>query len=88
MYFEDEESIRKHPQAIFILEPHDVMPVSIFAYSDFLGYFPGKRMIGCVTGTCYSVPFMRQIYTWANGSSVEKKNLQKLLKNGKDYVNY
>ena len=44
MFFENEESIRNNPQAIFILEPHDVLPVSIFAFSDFLGYFPGKKM--------------------------------------------
>jgi hypothetical protein len=60
-----------------------ILPFSgLFAFSDYLGYFPGHKMIGCLTSACFLVPGMKHVFTWASASSVEKKNLQKLLSTG------
>lgn len=82
IFFENRAAILATSPAIFMLEPHFVLPVSIFAFSDFLNYFPGHTLVGCVTSACFNVPFMRHLYTWANGSTVEKKNLQRMLDRG------
>ena len=33
VYFEDKAAISSKPAHIFVLEPHDILPVSIFAFS-------------------------------------------------------
>lgn len=68
--------------AIWSIEPHDILPLGLFAMSDYLGYFPGHKMMGCLTSACFIVPGMKQVYTWASACSVDKKNIQKLLETG------
>lgn len=82
MYFEDRNAVTTADQQIFVLCPHDVLPVTIFAFSDFLGLFPNSKLMGCVSGVCFQVPFMRNIYTWCNGSSVDKSNMHRLMQTG------
>jgi hypothetical protein len=48
VYFEDEESFNainnpKATSALFAIEPHDVLPVGILAFSNALGYFPSHE---------------------------------------------
>ena len=38
VYFEDRASVDSKPAHIFVLEPHDVLPVSIFAFSGLYYY--------------------------------------------------
>ena len=83
VYFEDKNAIDSKPGHIFVLEPHDVLPVSIFAFSDCLGIFPKQKMLGCLTGACFYVPMMKHFYTWSNAISVEKYHIEKALDLGK-----
>ena len=80
LVIENRELLNKSKVAIVSLEPHDVLPVSIFAFAASLGYFHVQKLVGCLSGSCFSVPFMRHFYTWAKATSVDKKNLQKLCK--------
>ena len=79
---EDVEKIKTMGPAVFALEPHDVLPLSIFAFNDCLEGLPGQKCLGCVTSACFSVPIMRHIYTWVNAYSVDKKSLIKMLSTG------
>ena len=87
LYFEDKHSVENpNTPALFFLEPHDVLPVGIFVFQDFLGYFKGHAMLGAVSGSLFNAPFMRHTYTWANGTSVEKENLQRVISEGHSVV--
>ncbi len=44
LYFEDKNLVSNPSPAIFFLEPHDVLPVGIFVFQDYLNYFPGHKM--------------------------------------------
>jgi 2-acylglycerol O-acyltransferase 2 len=79
---EDLSALESSGPAIFALEPHDVLPLSIFAFSDVIKGFKGHTCIGCVTSACFSVPLMRHVYTWVKAQSIDKKNLLKLLSEG------
>lgn len=84
---EDYEAMRLSGEsgkpAIFVLEPHDVLPVSIFSLCDFLGALPGKRrLIGCISSACFRVPLMRHVWSWVCAESVDKSNVVSLLKRG------
>ena len=69
--------------AIFVLEPHDVLPVSIFSLCDFLGALPGKRrLIGCISSACFRVPLMRHVWSWVCAESVDRGNVVRLLNEG------
>eukprot|EP01038_Epipyxis_sp_PR26KG_P009728 gene9728-13093_t len=84
LYAEDFEALEKASKpAIFALEPHDVLPVSIFGLSDFLGYLPKEvKLLGCLSSACFNVPLMRHVYTWASAVSIDKKNIQRMLSKG------
>ena len=77
---EDKEALEKSGPAIFAIEPHHVLPLSIFAFNDCLKGFGGHNCIGCVTGACFKMPLMRHVYTWVNAHSVDKKEVLKLIK--------
>ena len=78
----DRKAVQESGPSIYVIEPHDVMPLSLFALSDNLGYNTGHKMIGCLTGMVFHVPFMKQIYTWASATSVDKKNILRLMDKG------
>lgn len=81
-YVEDKAALESSGPAVFALEPHHVLPLSIFAFNDYLKGFSGHNCIGCVTGAAFKVPLMRHVYTWVNAASVDKKNLVKMLDEG------
>ena len=69
--------------AIFVLEPHDVLPVSIFSLCDYLQALPGKRrLIGCISSACFRVPLMRHVWSWVCAESIDRTNVVRLLKDG------
>lgn len=82
MILEDKDAIEQSGPAIFTLEPHDVLPLSIFAFNDYLKGFEGHNCLGCLTSACFKVPLMRHVYTWVNAYSVDKKSLTKALDKG------
>lgn len=83
---EDPEELAKSGKAIFALEPHDVLPLSIFAFNDFFGAVKGHKILGCLTGAAFNVPLMRHIYTWVNANSIDKKNIIRMLKDGNSVI--
>ena len=44
IFVEDKEALEKCGPALFALEPHDVLPLSIFAYNDTIRGFSGHRL--------------------------------------------
>lgn len=82
IYQEDPDALRSCGPALIALEPHDVLPFSMFCFNDFLGFFPGQKLLGCLTSICFSIPLMKHVYTWASATSVDKKNIMKMLKRG------
>ena len=79
---EDWDALNSVTPAIMCLEPHDVLPVTFFAFANSLGYFGKHKMRGCVSGAIFNVPFMRHIYTWAESTSVDRDNIRKILSDG------
>jgi diacylglycerol O-acyltransferase 2, plant len=68
--------------ALFAIEPHDILPLSIFAFNDCLGGLKGHTCVGCVTSICFFIPIMKHIYTWVHARSADKKNLIDMLRKG------
>jgi hypothetical protein len=56
IYCEDRDAVLKCTPAMFAMEPHDILPVSIFSFSGILGYFPTHDCRGCLTSACFVVP--------------------------------
>ena len=79
---ENLQEINKYKQVLYALEPHDVLPLSIFVFNDNLNAFPGQKCLGCITGACFNIPLMRHMYTWVNATDVGKKNVLKLIADG------
>lgn len=82
MVAEDQKALEKSGTAIFALEPHDVLPLSIFAFNDHIKGFSGHNCLGCLTSAAFQIPMMRHMYTWVNATSIDKTNLVKMLNNG------
>lgn len=79
---EDLEALEKSGTGIFAVEPHDVLPLSIFAFNDAIKGFKGHTCRGCMTSAAFKVPLMRHVYTWVNASDIAKKNVMKMLSEG------
>ena len=75
----DKKAIEDAGPSIFLIEPHDVMPLGLFCFSDSLGYNTGHKNVGCLSGACFMVPLMKHVYTWASAQSVAKKNVKRLI---------
>lgn len=79
VYAEDYDAVLAAKPALFGLEPHDILPISLIALGDVLKTLPGHKLRGALTSACFQVPGMRHIYTWATAVSVDKKSLRRLL---------
>lgn len=79
VYAEDYDAILAAKPALFGLEPHDILPISLIALGDMLKTIPGHKLRGALTSACFQAPGMRHIYTWATAVSVDKKSLRRLL---------
>lgn len=79
---EDPDAINDAKTCLFSLEPHDVLPVSIFWGSDYIGVFPKLKSIGCMSNAVFNIPIMRHVYTWMSASSADRKNCEKLFAKG------
>jgi len=82
LLFVNKKAVENSGPAMFLIEPHDVMPVSLFCFSDFLGYNKGHKNRGCISGAAFSAPLMRHVYTWASATSVSKRNVRRLMDAG------
>tara|TARA_A100001035_G_C27765774_1_gene493563 strand:+ start:429 stop:1538 length:1110 start_codon:yes stop_codon:yes gene_type:complete len=82
LLFIDKKAVESTGPAMFLIEPHDVMPVSLFCFSDFLGFNKGHKNRGCISSAAFSAPLMRHVYSWASASSVSKSNVMRLMDAG------
>ena len=80
--FEDYDKVNDGGNCLFALEPHDVLPVSIFWASDYLEVLPKHRNLGCMTGILFKIPILKHIYTWMSATDVSRKFVEKLLAKG------
>lgn len=74
--------VAERQNAIYALEPHDVLPVGLLTFSPVLNLFPGQHAVGGVTSALFLVPILRHIFTWLSVVSIDKKKLIKLLTTG------
>jgi 1-acyl-sn-glycerol-3-phosphate acyltransferase len=89
---EDEDAIDKYQNSkgvIFASEPHDILPYSVFCFNPCLHMLSGK--IGqdgaaLMTSAVFKIPFMKQVYTWVGGDSVDKHTFRKRLQDRKSLV--
>ena len=79
---ENEEELQSCGPCIFAQEPHDVLPISIFAFNDTLGTIKGHTCCGLVTSAAFTIPLMRHVWTWSKASSVDKRNMIDLIQEG------
>lgn len=82
IFCEDFKAVLDVKPAILAMEPHDILPVSIFAYSKHLNHFSTHTMLGCLSSVCFMIPGMRHVYTWGDAISVERKLMLRYLKEG------
>lgn len=78
--FENFKAIEETGPCIFLLEPHGVLPVSIFWGS--LEVLPHHKVLCCLSDAIFTVPLMKHILTWCGAVSADKKTMLKSLKEG------
>lgn len=90
---EDEEDLIRHSEQnkalIFAFNPHDMLPYAVFAFSPALRRLPGKigEFHNCLmTSAIFSIPFIRHVYTWVSGLSVDKKTFLGRLHSGESFT--
>lgn len=79
---EDKQAVETSGPAIFAIEPHHVLPLSIVGLNDSIRGFSGHKSLGCITSICFKIPLMRHMYTWINAYSVDKKDMLWMLRKG------
>jgi hypothetical protein len=80
LYCEDYEAIKKGGPAILTAEPHDIMPVAVFIFSDHLGFLgPLHKIRGCFTSPLYKIPIIKHIYTWCDATDCNKSTIKRLI---------
>ena len=82
LILEDADAVKNSGVALFAIEPHDILPVSIFVFNDCLKGIPNHKCLGCVASFCFNMPFMKHIYTWVNATPADKQNLIKMITSG------
>mmetsp|Transcript_4525 Transcript_4525/g.12611 ORF Transcript_4525/g.12611 Transcript_4525/m.12611 type:complete len:255 (-) Transcript_4525:105-869(-) len=100
MYFglttilEDEPSILRHDKdpaqkaVIFALEPHDILPYPVFAFSPALKRLPGRvgHDHSCLmTSVIFHLPILKQVYTWVSGAPIDKRTFRRRLEHGQSF---
>ena len=76
---EDLDSVSDCGPAIFAVEPHHILPLSIIGFNNVVSGIPGHDFLGCVTSSCFYLPLIKHVYTWTFATSVAKDNLHHLL---------
>jgi diacylglycerol O-acyltransferase 2, plant len=82
VYAIDKEAVDNAGPSIFVIEPHDVLPLGISTFHDALGIWPTHKALGGVSSAIFSVPLMRHIFTWCSAVEVTKSRLLDSLKRG------
>jgi diacylglycerol O-acyltransferase 2, plant len=78
--FENLNLIQNLGPSIFAVEPHGVLPVTL--YWGTLNLLSSHKFLCCLSSSILSIPVMKHFLTWSGAISAEKKNLIKYLNNG------
>lgn len=65
---------------LFSMEPHDVLPISIFW--PIAGAFRNRQARGAMTSAIFAVPIIKHVYVWMSACDAAKGNLMRLMKEG------
>jgi 2-acylglycerol O-acyltransferase 2 len=78
--FEDYKAVEKAGPSIFCIEPHSVLPVSIYWGS--LNVLANHKMLACLSSSILTVPIMKHILTWTGAVSADRATMVKHLSQG------
>lgn len=71
---------------IFAMEPHDILPYSVFVFNPSLQLLPGsvgQNGTALITGAAFQIPFMKQVFTWVGANPVDKRTFRSRLQQEK-----
>jgi hypothetical protein len=80
MEFEDFDAVEKAGPSLFAIEPHGVFPISMFWGS--LDILPHHKLLCCLSSTMFKLPMTKHVLCWTGAVSVDKKVIEKSLKQG------
>lgn len=83
---EDLEALSASSPVMFASEPHDILPLSMVSFGYTLRALGTQKCIGCVSSACFSIPFMRHIWTWTSAASASRRTILGLLNQGSSPV--
>ena len=78
--FENYNLIENCGPSLFAVEPHGVLPVTL--YWGTLNLLQNHQFLCCLSSSILSVPIMKHFLTWSGAISAEKTNLIKYLSQG------
>lgn len=78
--FEDMKAVEDAGPSIFAVEPHGVLPISIFWGT--VPVLTKHRMVACMSSAMFMMPMMKHFLTWCGAVSVDKENMKTYLKRG------
>lgn len=78
--FEDLQKVESTGSAIFVIEPHGVLPIHLFWGS--LQILKKHNILCCVSDSIFLLPGMKHILTWCGATSADRMSMIKYLKKG------
>jgi hypothetical protein len=78
--FENYQLIENAGPSLFAVEPHGVLPVTL--YWGTLNLLKKHKFLCCLSSSILSIPIMKHFLTWSGAISAEKPNLIKYLSQG------
>jgi diacylglycerol O-acyltransferase 2, plant len=78
--FEDVDAVENTGPALFAIEPHGVLPVSVYWGS--LNLLKKHKMLCCLSSSILTVPIMKHILTWTGAVAADKKTMLRYLSDG------
>mmetsp|Transcript_6134 Transcript_6134/g.10030 ORF Transcript_6134/g.10030 Transcript_6134/m.10030 type:complete len:329 (+) Transcript_6134:146-1132(+) len=78
--FEDMKAVEEAGPSIFAVEPHGVLPISIFWGT--VPVLKQHKLLACMSSSIFLMPMMKHFLTWCGATSVDKMVMKKYLKRG------
>ena len=78
--FEDMQAVENAGPSLFAVEPHGVLPISIFWGT--VPVLKKHKLLACMSSSMFLMPMMKHFLTWCGAISVDKKVMQNNLKRG------
>lgn len=78
--FEDIKEVENAGPSIFAVEPHGVLPISIFWGT--VRVLKKQKLLACMSSAIFLMPIMKHFLTWCGATSVDKAVMKSNLKRG------